>query len=58
MIYIIKAPSKIGTKVGIATILKDGKVISEQPIVLKENIEKQNVKDILGKMVDNWSIAG
>lgn len=54
----IKAPSKIGTKVGIATILKDGKVISEQPIVLKENIEKQNVKDILCKMVDNWSIAG
>lgn len=54
----IKAPQKAGQKVGTATILKDGKIIGEVDVVLKDDIERQTYKDVLNKMIDNWSICG
>lgn len=53
----VKAPKKQNEKVGLATIVKDGKVVGEIDIVLKENIEKQQFKDIINKMANNWALV-
>ena len=52
----VKAPMQENAKVGVATIVKDGKVVGEVDIVLKQKLEKQNFKDILNKIANNWAI--
>lgn len=52
----INAPQQLNAKIGVATIVKDGKIIGEVDIVLKEEIQKQNFNDIVNKVVENWSI--
>ncbi|MBQ2864877.1 MAG: D-alanyl-D-alanine carboxypeptidase [Clostridia bacterium] len=56
LINSVKAPQTLGSKVGNATIVKDGKVVGEVEIVLADNLEKQGFKDILNKMAKNWAI--
>lgn len=53
----VKAPMQENAKVGVATIVKDGKVVGEVDIVLKQKLEKQNFKDILNKIANNWAIS-
>ena len=52
----VNAPQQLNAKIGVATIVKDGKIIGEVDIVLKEEIQKQNFNDIVNKVVKNWSI--
>ncbi len=50
----VKAPGKIGDVVGTATITKDGQVIKEIPIVLKENLKHLSYFETAHKVVEKW----
>lgn len=52
----IKAPIVKNSVVGKCEIVKDGKVIGVVNIVVLEDIEKQGMMDIFGKIVDNWNM--
>ena len=52
----VKAPKMKGERVGVATIVNNGKVIGEVEIVLSENAEKQEFADILTKISNKWAV--
>ncbi len=54
----IKAPISAGDEVGMALIVVNGQVIAQVNLVSAENIARQNFKDILDKITDNWAIVG
>lgn len=53
----IKAPLAINDSVGIIQVVENGVVVDEISLIVKENINKQNYFDILGKISDDWKIA-
>lgn len=50
----IKAPAKEGDVVGKAIVSKDGTVVKEVNLVVKENLEKLSFKDCIDKIVAGW----
>lgn len=50
----VKAPTKVGDVVGKAIISKDGNVIKQIDLIVKENIEKLSLKDCIDKVVVSW----
>ena len=52
----IFAPKQLNYKVGLATIIKDGKVVGEVEILLNESVEKQEFNNIINKISGKWSI--
>lgn len=50
----VKAPTKSGDKVGIATITKDGVVLKEISLILKDDVAKLSLKDCFDKVVEEW----
>ena len=50
----LKAPLKNGDKVGILFISKNGKVIKEIDLIVKEDIEKNDYYDNIKQIVQNW----
>jgi D-alanyl-D-alanine carboxypeptidase (penicillin-binding protein 5/6) len=52
----ICAPKVENDVVGKATVVNNGKVISEIPVILAETLEKQSYADILNKMASKWAI--
>ena len=50
----IKAPLKTGDKVGKIEILKNGNVIKEIEIVVKEDIKHSSYLDNVNKIIENW----
>lgn len=51
----IKAPIYEGDCIGTMYVIVDGQIIKDIEIVSADNIEKQNYKDILNKLVDKFS---
>lgn len=56
MVDSINAPVQINDVVGVVRIKKDGNVTKEIPLVATNEINKQNFKDIFGKVVDNFAL--
>lgn len=56
MIDSINAPVQINDVVGVVRIKKDNNVVKEIPLVATNEINKQNFKDIFGKVVDNFGL--
>lgn len=54
----VKAPKNKGERVGVATIVNNGKVVGEVDIVLSESAEKQEFADILTKISNKWAVFG
>ncbi len=54
----VVAPKQKGDRVGVATIVNNGKLVSEIEIVLSENLEKQQFGDILSKISNKWAVLG
>ena len=52
----IKAPVSVGETVGSVWVVVDGEVVSEIPLVVCENIERQGFGDILHKIADKFDI--
>lgn len=52
----ISAPKLKNHKVGLATIVKNGKIVGEVDILLSEDIEKQEFNDVINKISKKWSI--
>ncbi len=50
----LKAPLKSGEKVGILTITKDGNVVKEIDLIVKEDIEKIGYFDSIKIIAENW----
>lgn len=50
----IKAPTKAGDAVGKAIVSKDGVVVKEVELVVKENLEKLSYKNCIDKIVAGW----
>lgn len=52
----ISAPKNKNFKVGVATIVKEGKIVGEVDVILKQNVEKQQFNNILEKLAKNWAL--
>lgn len=52
----VTAPKSENYVVGKATVVKEGKVIKEIPIVLASDLVKQSYADILDKVANNWAL--
>lgn len=50
----ISAPIKTGEKVGKAIISKDGNIVKEISLIVKEDIEKYSLKDCYDKIIQAW----
>ena len=50
----IKAPLKNGEKVGCVIVTKDGNVIKEIDVVVKEDVKHSSYFDSLNKIAENW----
>ncbi len=50
----VSAPVKIGDKVGVCIILKNGVVIEEVDVISKSNVGRQNFRDVIRKIAGNW----
>lgn len=51
---ILKAPLKQGDKIGTIQITKDGNIIKEIDVIVKEDIKHSSYFDSIGKIVENW----
>ncbi len=51
---VVKAPAKIGDKVGKAVITKNGNVVKEIPIVLKEDVKHLSWFETAKEIVEKW----
>lgn len=54
----IKAPVKVGDKVGTLEIIESGKVISEFDITIKKNVAKANIWDLYKRNLNSILIGG
>lgn len=54
----LKAPIKVGDKVGIIYLIKNGEVISQTELISTENVVKTNLYDDVVKIVEIWNIKG
>jgi len=54
----VKAPIKVGDKVGIIYLIKNGEVISQTELISSENVVKTNLYDDVVKIVEIWNIKG
>lgn len=54
----LKAPIKVGDKVGIIYLIKNGEVISQTELISSENVVKTNLYDDVVKIVEIWNIKG
>ena len=54
----VKAPIKVGDKVGIIYLIKNGEVISQTELLSSENVVKTNLYDDVVKIVEIWNIKG
>lgn len=54
----VKAPIKVGDKVGIIYLIKNGEVISQTELLSSENVVKTNLYDDVVKIVKIWNIKG
>ena len=50
----LKAPLKVGDKVGMIKVTKDGTVIKEIDLIVKSDIKHSSYFDTIGKVVENW----
>ena len=50
----VKAPMKAGDKVGSVVLTKDGNVIKEIDVVLKQDVKHNSYFDNLNKIAENW----
>lgn len=50
----VKAPLKAGDKIGSVIVTKDGNIVKEIDVVVKENIKHSSYFDSLGKVAENW----
>lgn len=50
----VKAPLKAGDKIGSVVVTKDGNIVKEIDVVVKENIKHSSYFDGLGKIAENW----
>ncbi len=50
----VKAPSKSGDIVGEVTISKNGNIIKNIPIIIKEDLKHQSLIETAHKIVENW----
>ena len=50
----VKAPLKAGDKIGSVIVTKDGNIVKEIDVVVKENIKHSSYFDGLGKIAENW----
>ncbi len=50
----VKAPLKSGDKIGSVIVTKDGNIVKEIDVVVKENIKHSSYFDGLGKIAENW----
>ena len=53
----ISAPIKVGDKVGVARIIVEDNVYAEVSLVSKTTVDKQDYKDIVGKIIDRLPIV-
>ena len=54
----VKAPIKVGDKVGIIYLIKNGEVIAQTELLSSENVVKTNLYDDVVKIVEIWNIKG
>ena len=52
----LKTPIKIGDKIGIICIIKNGEVVAETDIISNENVFKQNLGDYIIEIVKSWKL--
>ena len=52
----VNAPVVQGQVVGKILVVKDGVIVGEVNAVSMNNIDKQNYRDILNKIIDNWAL--
>ena len=50
----VKAPLKAGDKIGSVVVTKDGNIVKEIDVVVRENIKHSSYFDGLGKIAENW----
>lgn len=50
----ISAPLKIGDKVGIINVIRNGVVIKELPIIVLENIDEMSYFDAINSVIASW----
>lgn len=50
----VKAPLKAGDKIGSVVVTKDGNIVKEIDVVVRENIKHSSYFDSLGKVAENW----
>ncbi len=50
----INAPTKTGDVIGKVIISKEGNLIKEINLIVKDNVEKMSLKDCFDKVVENW----
>ena len=50
----VKAPMKAGDKVGSVMVTKDGNVVKEIDVVLKQDVKHNSYFDNLNKIAENW----
>lgn len=51
----VKAPLANGDSVGSVTVIKDGKVVAEIDLIVKQDHAKFTFKDAFGTIVNNWN---
>ena len=52
----VSTPMKVGDKVGMVYVTKNGVVVAESELLLTQNIEKANMLDGIQKIVEYWKI--
>ncbi|MBO4554234.1 MAG: D-alanyl-D-alanine carboxypeptidase, partial [Clostridia bacterium] len=52
----LKAPLKVGDAVGKAYVVKNGVVVKEEPVIVKEAVDKRSFFDAIKDATKNWGI--
>lgn len=50
----VNAPTKSGDKVGKAYVTKEGNIVKEIDLIVKDNIDKLSLKDCFDRVAQNW----
>ena len=50
----VKAPMKAGDKVGSVVVTKDGNVIKEIDVIIRQDVKHNSYFDNLNKIAENW----
>jgi hypothetical protein len=50
----VRAPIKVGQRVGSVDVVKDGRVVGQVSVVAAESVNMQNYWDVVRRVLGNW----